>query len=102
LGSLIERYTPAMFRGIERGLTSEPGVPSPQGQVPLIDPQTQALIDRMAFSEPPKEEEGSLIDKQSGRPVVMSNGRLVFADTGEDAENMPYARGGLVFSMRGY
>jgi hypothetical protein len=90
LGSLIERYTPAMFRGIERGATSEPGVPSPQEPVPIIDPQTQALLDRMAFAEPPQSEEGSV--KVDGRDTdVDENGRRYFLDTNELVEIDPLA-----------
>jgi hypothetical protein len=110
LGSLIERYTPAMFRGIERGLTSEPGVPSPQGQVPLIDPQTQALIDRMAFSEPPQDKAGTIVinDREA---EMRDDGRYYYVGTNEPADaTETYAgdpargmyRGGLAFSRRGY
>lgn len=110
LGSLIERYTPAMFRGIERGLTSEPGVPSPQGQAPLLDRQTQALIDQMAFSAPPQDKEGSVTI--GGRDTYLGeDNRRYFSDTNEPAElEETYPgdpargmyRGGLAFSMRGY
>jgi hypothetical protein len=90
LGSLIERYTPALFRGIERGATSEPGVPSPQEPVPIIDPQTQALLDQMAFAEPPQDKEGSV--KVDGRDTdVDENGRRYFVDTNELVEIDPLA-----------
>jgi hypothetical protein len=90
LGSLIERYTPALFRGIERGATSEPGVPSPQEPVPIIDPQTQALLDQMAFAEPPQSEEGSV--KVDGRDTAVDeNGRRYFVDTNEFVETDPLA-----------
>lgn len=103
LGDLIQRYSPATFRGLERGFTSEPGIPSPQEAVPLIDAQTQALIDKTAFAEPPKEEEG-LVDAKSGRVVVKDKdtGKLIYADTGEEAESAGFAYGGLVFAPRGY
>jgi hypothetical protein len=103
LGSLIENYLPAVFRGGERGLTSEPGIPSPQEPVPLIDAQTQALLDKTAFAEPPKEE-GALIDATTGRTVMQDKetGKFFYTDTGEEAEGIGFARGGLVFSMNGY
>jgi hypothetical protein len=90
LGSLIERYTPALFRGIERGATSEPGVPSPQEPVPMIDPQTQALLDQMAFAEPPKDKE-SIITIDGRDTDVGEDGRRYFLDTNELVEVDPLA-----------
>jgi hypothetical protein len=111
LGEIIQRYTPAMFRGVERGLTSEPGVPSPQEPVPFLDPQTQALLDRMAFSEPPQDTEGAVT--VDGRDTALDeNGRRYFLDTSEFVDIDPLAdrsdpalgmyRGGLAFSRGGY
>jgi hypothetical protein len=111
LGEIIQRYTPAMFRGVERGLTSEPGVPSPQEPVPFLDPQTQALLDRMAFSEPPQDTEGAVT--VDGRGTALDeNGRRYFLDTSEFVDIDPLAdrsdpalgmyRGGLAFSRGGY
>lgn len=110
LGQLVERYTPALFRGADRGFGSEPGVPSPQEPVPIIDPQTQALLDRMAFAEPQEDEEGTIIinDREA---EMRDDGRYYYVGTNEPAdatETYPgdpargMYRGGLAFSRRGY
>ena len=105
LGSLIENYLPAAIRGAERGYTSEPGIPSPREQVPYLDRRTQELIEKTPFAEPPKEDEGvQLIDKTTGRPVTQDKetGQFFYADTGEKAEGVTFAHGGLVFSTGRY
>jgi hypothetical protein len=113
LGALLERYSPAAFRGVDRGLNSEPGVPSPQGEAPLIDEQTQALIDQMAFSATPQAAEtqqgsekvglNEILDKSTGR-YVTKNEDGTYSDTltGEPVPNPQFAHGGPVYSHFAY
>lgn len=81
LGQLIETYFPAVFRGGVRGATAEPGVPSPQGEVPLLDPSIQALIEKTQFAAPVPEK----------KPEDNSE---------TDQQQEEFARGGFVFTSR--
>lgn len=100
-GELIEKYLPATFRGVVRGVTAEPGVPMPQGEAPLISPEIEKLIEQSQFAEVPEsaEEDTKVIN---GRPAKLDKEKNTWVDmeTGEALEAMAY--GGLVFAPRMY
>lgn len=106
LGNLIEQYLPAFGRGIYRGATSEPGVPSPQNQDVLLDKQTEQLINQMQFAPQAPEQQSAfpeeVIDQATGRPMAYNpdTKRYFYTDTGEEVPG--YAHGGLAHALGGY
>ena len=86
-----------------RGATAEPGVPSPQEEVPLVDPKLQELINKVNFAEVPEAQatEGTEeIKVIAGRPARLDPELNVWVDveTGKPVEEKAY--GGLVFGAR--
>lgn len=101
IGRLFEQYFPAVFRGVERGYSAEPGVPMPQEPAPLISPEMEKIINEANFAPvpPEKTEEIKVIN---GRPAKLDEATNQWLDveTGEPLEGFAY--GGLVFAPRGY